>query len=173
MDAPRSCSAAKSLALRNSIFFGVMMGMKLRSFGTVVGGMRAMARGGVGMVRGGFGLLVFIVLGSHAVMMGGFLVMFGRGVVMGAGGMFVRHGEASVWLEPKFTPIPRNKHVSGVLFFANTVEADREPSNRRMGRFSPCGVVGNKKMAVVSTAHILPAAMALAGGLYFLLRQFI
>ena len=42
-------------------------------------------------MRGRFSPFVFVMLGGHAVMMRRFLVMFGGGVMMGAGGMFVRH----------------------------------------------------------------------------------
>jgi hypothetical protein len=73
-----------------------MMGVELRGFGAVMGGMRAMTRCGVGVMRGGFGPLVLIMLGGHAVMMRRFLVMLSGGMMMGAGGMFVRHGRLLV-----------------------------------------------------------------------------
>jgi hypothetical protein len=71
-----------------------MMGVKLRSFGAVMGGMRAVAGCAVRVMRRSLGLLVFIMLGGLAVMMRRFLMMLGGGVMMRAGRMFVRHGES-------------------------------------------------------------------------------
>jgi hypothetical protein len=69
----------------------MMMGMELGSFGAMMGGVRAMARRGVGMMGGCLGLFILVMLGRHAVMVSRLLVMFGGGVMMRAGRVFVRH----------------------------------------------------------------------------------
>jgi hypothetical protein len=68
-----------------------MMGVQLGGFGGVVLGMGAMARGGVGMMGGGFRLVFFIMLGGFAMMVRGLFVMLGGVVMMLAGGVLVRH----------------------------------------------------------------------------------
>jgi hypothetical protein len=79
-------------------FIAMMMGVQLARFGTMMGGMRAMPRGAMRMMRRCIGVVLFIVFGGLAVMMGRFFVMLGGGMVMGAGGMLMRH-EALLWLE--------------------------------------------------------------------------
>jgi hypothetical protein len=83
------------------------MGMKLRRFGAMMGGMRAMTGSGMGMVCCGIHLFVFIMLGGHAVMMRRLLVMLGGGMMMRAGGMLVRHGKL-LWLDFDFSPRTRS-----------------------------------------------------------------
>jgi hypothetical protein len=68
-----------------------MMGVQLGRLGGVVAGMRAMARGGVGVVGGRFRLVFFIMLGGFAMMMRGLFMMLGGVVVMFAGGVLVGH----------------------------------------------------------------------------------
>src|SRR6202034_362713 len=125
-----------------------MMRVKLRGFGAVMRGMSAMARRGVGMMRGGFGLLVFIVLGGHAVMMRRFLVMLGGGVMMGAGRMFVRHGKLLV-AQPQAHRSPAKQTCQGALFFANFAGAAR-CSHQTVARppFNRCGSWGTSKWPI-------------------------
>ena len=92
-----------------------MMGVKLRGFGAVMDGMRAMARGRVRMMRRGFDLFFLVMFGGHAVMVRCFFVMIGGGMVMGAGRMLVRHGGLR-GLASKLTAVPRNKHVRAFSF---------------------------------------------------------
>ena len=80
-----------SLPRRLSVFLAMMMGMELGSFGAMMGGVRAMARRGMGMMGGCLGLFILVMFGGLAVMVSRLLVMFGGGVMMRAGRMFVRH----------------------------------------------------------------------------------
>jgi hypothetical protein len=68
-----------------------MMGVQLARFRAVVGGMRAVARSGLGVMRRGIGIVFLVMFGGQAVMMRRFFVMPGGGMVMRAGWMFVRH----------------------------------------------------------------------------------
>ena len=61
-----------------------------------MGGVGAVARGGMGMMGRGFGLLVFIMFCGHAVVVGGFFVMLSGGMMVGAGGMLMGHEQRSV-----------------------------------------------------------------------------
>ena len=70
------------------------MGVKLRGFRAVMGGMSAMAGRRVRMMRGGFDLFFFVMFGGHAVMMRRFFMMIGGRMMMGAGRMLVRHGSS-------------------------------------------------------------------------------
>ena len=79
-------------------FVAMMMGVQFARFGAVMGGMRAVPRGAMRMVRCGIGVVLFVMPCSLAVMMRRFFVMFGGGVVMSAGGMLMRH-EALLWIE--------------------------------------------------------------------------
>ena len=71
------------------------MGVKLRGFGAVMAGVRAMAGGRVRMMRRRFDVFIPVMFGGHAVMMRCFFMMVSGGVMMGAGRMPVRHGKIS------------------------------------------------------------------------------
>jgi hypothetical protein len=74
------------------LFLAVMMGVRLAGLGRVMMGVMAMARRGMGMMCRRIGIFLFIMLGGFAVMMRRLFMMFGGGMVMAAGGMFLRHG---------------------------------------------------------------------------------
>lgn len=61
-----------------------------------MGGVGAVSRSDVGMMGCCFGLLVFVMFCGHAVVARGFFVMLGGGMMVGAGGMLVRHEQRSV-----------------------------------------------------------------------------
>jgi hypothetical protein len=194
-----------------------MMGVKLRGFRAMMRGVRAMTRCGVGVMCGGFGSLVLIMLGGHAVMMRRFLVMLGGGVVMGAGRMLVRHGKAPCGSNSS-SPQSREINMSGRVIFRELRARIVVTVGERIGKthltyaqgasaelVAAATIMGAQYIGLpVSTTHILssgvagtmaangsglqwstvrsialawvitlPAAMVLAGGLYFLLRQFI
>ena len=93
-----------------------MMGVELRGFGAVMGGMRAMASGTMRMMRRGFDLFFLVVPGGLAVMVCRFFVMVGGGVMMGAGRMFVRHGYLR-GRTAELTAVPQNKRVRAFSFW--------------------------------------------------------
>jgi hypothetical protein len=73
------------------LVLAMMMGVKLACFHAMMGGLRAMAAGALGMMRADLGLVFFIVPGGLAMVLRGLFVMFGRRMMMCAGGVLVRH----------------------------------------------------------------------------------
>jgi hypothetical protein len=59
-----------------------MLGVMLARLAGVMGGMSRMAVRRMSVMRGLLGRVSLVMLGSLAVVLGGMLVMFGRGVVM-------------------------------------------------------------------------------------------
>jgi hypothetical protein len=72
----------------------VMMRVRLAGFGAVMRGMRAMAGCAVCVMRSRLVIVVFVVAGSFAMMLGGLLVVVSGVRVMFAGRMLVRHGRS-------------------------------------------------------------------------------
>jgi hypothetical protein len=58
-------------------------------------GVMAMTAGGMGMMGGDLMIVLLIMFRRFAMVARCFFVMFSGAVVMGAGGMLVRHGELS------------------------------------------------------------------------------
>ena len=90
----------------------VFLHMRLAGLGGMVMGVMAVTRSGMGMVRRGLGVFVFVMLGGFAVMMRGLFVMVGGVVMMLAGGMLVRHGELPEFRHARMTR--RNISLGGI-----------------------------------------------------------
>jgi hypothetical protein len=79
----------------------MMLGVMLRGFVSVMGGMQAMGMCDVGVVTGLFMLAALIVLGRLAVMVRRALVVLGGGlVVLAALVGFCAHGFILCWVHP-------------------------------------------------------------------------
>lgn len=74
-------------------FFAVVMGVQLARLDAMMHGVRAMSARAVRVMRRHIGVVFFVMPGGQAVMMGSLFVMFGGRMVMGAGGVLVRHEE--------------------------------------------------------------------------------
>lgn len=102
----------------SSIFFGVVMGVKFRSFGAMVNGVRAVPCGDVRMMSRRFGLFFLIMFGGPAMMKRRLLMMLGGGMVMGAGRMLMRHGKRSFWLPLQAHPNRTKQTCQRLFIFA-------------------------------------------------------
>jgi hypothetical protein len=95
-----------------------MVSVQLARFRAVMRGMGAMARGAMGMMRRGIGIVFFIVHGGLTVMVRCLFVMLGGGMMMCASGMLVRH-EALLVVDGARTHRACEVKMSLVLFCTN------------------------------------------------------
>lgn len=81
----------------------------------------------MGVMSGQLGLVVFIMFGGHAMMMGSLFMMLGGGMMMGAGWMLVRHGKLPL-AEAEAHRNRAKEKCQAALTFANP---KREASHQR------------------------------------------
>jgi hypothetical protein len=85
------------------IFVAMMMGMQFACLHAMMRGMGAMPGGAMGVMRCRIGIVFLVMLGGLAMVMRRFFMMFGSRMMMGAGGMLVRHDILLWWIRSAHT----------------------------------------------------------------------